>query len=87
MAIATAGTAFLSIPSCEGLLTTFNPCGTVFDFCEPYELQALFADVPDYSLDPTCSMPYYGVRTGDTSSGCSDVLFYTQTPGSRPQGQ
>ena len=79
LAIMSAGSLFISIPSCEGVLTTFNPCGTIFAFCEPYEMDALFADIPDFALDPTCAVPYYGIATGDTSSGCAGYEFYGTT--------
>ena len=87
LAIMSAGSVFVNIPSCEGILTTFNPCGTVFGFCEPYEMQALFGDIPDWTLDPTCAVPYYGIYSGDTGSGCAGYEFYPTTPGPRPQGE
>jgi hypothetical protein len=89
LAVITTGSAFLSIPSCEGFLTTVNPCGTVFSFCEPYEIDALFADVPDYSLDPTCSIPFYGIygNAGSDSGTCADQVIFPTTPGQRPQGE
>jgi hypothetical protein len=86
LAVLTTGSAFVSIPSCEGLLTTVNPCGTIFSFCEPYEIDALFADTPDFSLDPTCSIPFYGVTNPTSAGDCSTSVVFPTTPGSRPQG-
>jgi len=57
-----SGFTFLFIPSCEGILTTFDPCGTILGNCAPGTFQLLFADVPDYSVDPTCTIP----------GGCAD---------------
>jgi hypothetical protein len=79
LAILAAGATVFAIPSCQGMLTTFNPCGTVFDFCEPYEIDALFADTTDYSLDPTCSIAFYGIYGADDASTCaSDVIYLNQ---------
>lgn len=61
LSILLTGTAF-QLPSCSGLLTTFNPCGTVFAFCNPQEIDALFGDIPDFSLDPSCTIPFFGVN-------------------------
>ena len=85
LALLLAGTAF-QIPSCQSLLTTVNPCGTIFSFCEPYELDALLGDVPDWELDPTCTVPYYGMY-GDSPGTCGTDMVYPETPGPRPQGQ
>ena len=87
LAVLATGMTFLSIPSCSGVLTTFNPCGTVFAFCEPYEIDALFGDVPDWSLDPTCSVPFWGLDGNNAAGTCGTTLVYTQTPGPRPDGQ
>lgn len=89
LAVLSAGTAFLNIPSCQGVLTTFNPCGTVFAFCTAEELDAFFGDFPDWSLDPTCSIPYFGLDPANNgvAGGCSTVNVYNTTPGPRPQGQ
>ena len=80
LAIVAAGAAVFGIPSCQGMLTTFNPCGTVFDFCEPYEIDALFADTSDYTLDPTCSIAYFGVYSEDDAGDCSTSVLYLNTP-------
>lgn len=59
----TCGSTFLWMPSCKGILTTFDPCGTILGNCEPGTFDLLFADVPDYDVDPTCTIP--GGCTGD----------------------
>ncbi len=88
MAALGTGTAFLGIPSCEGVLTTFNPCGTVLAFCTAEELDALFSPIPNYNLDPTCSIPYFGLDPANSGviGTCSPVNVYNTTPGPRPQG-
>ena len=89
LAALTTGTAFLGIPSCQGLLTTINPCGTVFAFCTAEELDALFGDIPDFSLDPTCSIPFFGLDPANSGvvGTCSTVNVFNTTPGPRPQGE
>lgn len=93
------GTAF-QIPSCSTLLTVFNPCGTVFAFCNAREIDALFGDIPDYSLDPSCTIPFFGIdngATGGTTGGgggagagggqvgsCATQEIFPTTPGPRP---
>ena len=86
------------LPSCETALTTVNPCGSVFGFCDPQDLDLLFADVPDYDLDPSCTIPYFGVNNGRDGGGgggggggsqqnlgqCSLVPIFPFTPGNRP---
>ncbi len=62
------GTAF-QIPSCSSFLTVFNPCGTVFAFCNAREIDALFGDVPDFNLDPSCTIPFFGVDNDDAGGG------------------
>ena len=57
------------LPSCETTLTTFNPCGSIFGFCEPHDVELLFADIPDYELDPTCTIPYFGINNPDATGG------------------
>ncbi len=83
------------IPSCESVLTTVNPCGTVFAFCDPQDVDVLFATIPDFDLDPTCTIPFYGIDNpddagggqGQVGPGCSDNVVYPNTPGPRPQGR
>lgn len=84
LAALTAGAAF-QIPSCEGVLTTFNPCGTVFGFCNGRDIDLLFASVPDFDLDPSCTIPYFGVNNPGVAGGCATVEIYPNTPGQRPE--
>lgn len=62
------GTAF-QIPSCSNFLRVFNPCGTVFAFCNAREIDALFGDIPDYSLDPSCTIPFFGIDNDGAGGG------------------
>jgi hypothetical protein len=83
------------IPSCETVLTTVNPCGTVFAFCDPQDVDVLFATIPDFELDPTCTIPFYGIDNPDDAGGgvpgqtgtCADNVVFPNTPGPRPQGR
>ena len=85
LALVVGGGALLGVlPSCKSVLTTFNPCGTIFAFCDPTDIDTMFADIPDYELDPTCSIPYYGIDHPDTAGTCSDTETYPHTPGTRP---
>jgi len=59
-AVALAG-GTLFLPSCQGVLTTFNPCGNIFQFCDPNDVALLFTDVTNGSslgTDPTCTIPF-----------------------------
>lgn len=60
------------LPSCRGLLTTLNPCGTILGFCSQEDIDFFFADIPDPDLDPTCTIPFR----------CNGPIF--PTPGPRP---
>jgi len=85
------------LPSCQTALTTVNPCGSIFGFCDPTDIDLLFADVPDYNLDPTCTIPYYGVYGDDQGGGggggggqqnlgtCATTPVFPFNPGSRPE--
>jgi len=88
LAVLSAGSLPALLPSCETALTTLNPCGSIFGFCDPEDLDLMFADIPDYDLDPSCSIPYYGITSGDTGSGqagtCATSPVYPFTPGARP---
>ena len=53
------GSAFLSLPSCEAVLTALDPCSTLFAFCDANDVDLLFADIPDFDLYPTCTIPFY----------------------------
>jgi hypothetical protein len=83
--VASGGSLMGLLPSCKTTLTTFNPCGTIFAFCEPYQVDALFADVPEYDVDPTCSIPYYGIAHPDTAGSCSQTETYLNSQGDRPE--
>ena len=79
-------------PSCETVATTVNPCGSIFGFCDPTDVDRLFADIPDWDLDPSCSVPYYGLDGGGVGGGgaqglgvCSPTPVYPFTPGPRPE--
>lgn len=77
-AVLGGGTAFGILPSCETVLTTVNPCGTVFAFCDPYEIEQLFADIPDFEADPTCVIPFFGFdpdHAGDANGCASTPVF------------
>jgi hypothetical protein len=76
--------AVLQIPSCEGVLTTVNPCGTVFAFCNGRDIDALFADIPAFELDPSCTIPFFGVDNPEAAGGCATVEIFPTTPGPRP---
>ncbi|KAB2940353.1 MAG: hypothetical protein KJ057_03250 [Phycisphaerae bacterium] len=56
--VAGGSTVLAWSPSCEGLLTRFNPCSTVLGFCDANDIDLLFTDIPNYELDPTCTIPY-----------------------------
>ena len=69
-----------------------HPCGTIFGFCEPTDIDRMFADIPDYDLDPSCTIPYYGLDAGGAAGGgaqglgaCSTTPVYPFTPGARPE--
>ena len=77
--VCSSGTVFGGLSSCynrAGNLTrVFNPCGTIFDFCEPEDIDLLFAEVPDWDVDPTCTIP----------GACGDPFpIFPVTPGERP---
>lgn len=89
--ISACGLQFGIIPSCEGLLTTFNPCGTIFGFCEPTDVDLLFTNIPDFTYDPTCTIPGFGFDSGaagavpaSSANGCADQPIFPHTPGIRP---
>ncbi len=53
------------LSTCEGILTTFNPCGNILGFCTEEDIDLLFASIPDFGLDPTCTIPFA------TGNGCA----------------
>ena len=77
------------IPSCQGALTTVNPCGTILT-CLPEDIDLIFSDIPNWDLDPTCTIPGFGFGAPDTpvptsaSGGCANEPVYPDTPGPRP---
>jgi hypothetical protein len=79
-AVLAMGTAF-QLPSCKGLLTTVNPCGTIFAFCTPEQLDLVFADIPDYDLDPTCSIPFFGITNSANAGTCGQVNVFGNVQG------
>ena len=54
-------------------MNNYNPCGTILN-CDPVEYDLMMNDWPDWSLDPTCTIPGQcgGVfpynTTGDTTT-------------------
>lgn len=66
------------LPSCRGILTVFNPCGTIFGFCQEEDLDLILSDrLPNFDLDPTCTIPF---AQGNSCAGAP--VF--PTPGPRP---
>ena len=49
------------IENCDDRLATFSqfvdPCGTILSNCVPGQLQVNAADVPDFCIDPSCTVP------------------------------
>lgn len=87
LAVLACGQVLALFPSCESTLTTINPCGSIFGFCDPTDIDLMFADIPDYDLDPSCSIPYYGVQNPGAAGGadaCATSPIYPYTPGPRP---
>lgn len=57
-ALAGTGALFISLGSaCEWTTKRFDPCGTLFANCNPGDFDLAFASVPDYLVDPTCTIP------------------------------
>lgn len=76
---------FALLPSCEGVLTTFNPGGTILGSVSAEDIDLLFADVPDWDYDPSCTIPGYGFDPANTSTGnCATQPIWPHTPGARP---
>jgi hypothetical protein len=71
-------------PSCETTLTTLNPCGTIFAFCEPEDVYRIFADVPDFDYDPSCTIPFYGLDEENDAGDCSTTPVF-DIPGATPE--
>lgn len=52
---------FLMANGCANALLSITPCGTVFTFCTPADQANLifpFLDLPDFNVDPSCTIPY-----------------------------
>ena len=91
LAVLLCGQVMALLPSCETVATTVNPCGTIFGFCDPIDVDLMFADIPDFDLDPSCTIPYYGINGDQTGGGgggqtgqCAQSPVYPFTPGPRP---
>lgn len=92
--VAGGGMSAAIFPSCETIATTVNPCGTIFGFCQPTDVDLLFADIPDFDLDPTCTLPLFdpniigqgggGGGVGQQLGTCAGASVYPYTPGPRP---
>lgn len=58
--VLTMGHLFQTDMSCTGVgekvVKNVNPCGTVLN-CDPVEYDLLFAEYPDWDVDPTCTIP------------------------------
>lgn len=66
-------TIYVSLGSaCEFAATRFDPCGTLFGNCSPGSFDLAFASIPDYDLDPTCTIPAACVAPGTFVSPFSD---------------
>lgn len=78
------------LPSCEGVLTTFNPGDTILGSVTASDIDLLFVDIPDWESDPTCTIPGFGYdpdTAGNVPTGagtCADQPVYPNTPGNRP---
>lgn len=76
------------LPSCEGVLTTLNPGGTILGSVSAEDIDLLFTDVPDWEYDPTCTIPGFGFDPGAAgavpSGACADQPVFSNTPGIRP---
>ena len=87
-AVLLAGYTYGCVPSLQGLLTTFNPGGTILGSVTAEQIDTLFVDVPDYEYDPTCTIPGYGFNSTSTSSvnggTCATAPVWPHTPGIRP---
>jgi hypothetical protein len=100
IAVLSAGSVAAIFPSCETIATSLNPCGSVFGFCEPNDVVRMFGSIPDYDIDPTCTLPLFGVESGNQQGGgggggggggqqnlgtCTTTPVYPFTPGPRPE--
>ena len=66
------------LPSCEGVFSVFNPCGTILGFCTEEDLDLILSEsIPNFDLDPTCTIPFA------TGGGCAGGPILP-IPGPRP---
>ncbi len=94
LAVLASGQLMALLPSCETAVTTLNPCGSIFGFCDPTDIDRMFGSVPDFNLDPSCTIPFYGVDNPQGGGGgggggaqlgvCATSPVYPFTPGPRP---
>jgi len=69
----------------EKVANNYNPCGTILN-CDPAEYDLMMNDFPDWSLDPTCTIPgrcggvfpFGGGTT--TTTGTTPTTTGTTTP-------
>lgn len=63
LACAAAGSVCMLgfIEDCDDRIVTLtewvDPCGTILANCNPGDFQVWAADVGDYTIDPTCTVP------------------------------
>ena len=68
-AVTAASTLYVSLGgACEWATTRFDPCGTLFANCSQGSFNLAFASVPDYDIDPTCTIPAGCVAPGTFES-------------------
>ena len=76
------------LPSCEGVLTTFNPGGTILGSVTAEDIDLLFTGIPEWDYDPTCTIPGFGFDPGGAgavpSGDCADQPVYHNQPGIGP---
>jgi hypothetical protein len=67
-----AGTTLYGGSCVSDNLWRFNPCGTILSttICNPTDWYARIFDAPDWSVDPTCPIPFQcGGGTGVPGGG------------------
>lgn len=63
------GTAWADLGCISKVARNVNPCGTILN-CDPIEYDLLMHNYPDWSLDPTCTIP--GLCGGQFPYGSGD---------------
>lgn len=66
------------IGACREVSYIFNPCGTVFTFCTPEQIDFYNNPVPDYENFPNCTIPL--------EEACGEASPFPPGPGPRPVG-